>query len=96
MWRLTGVGDSIHGEFRAMPDMKKSKKNTQAKSRQFHALLQQAQHLLAQGQHRQALLIVQGCLAQTPQNAGLLNFAGVCAISLGDQEGAEQLAADCC
>ncbi|MFA7242137.1 MAG: tetratricopeptide repeat protein [Sulfuricellaceae bacterium] len=87
------MGDSIQSEFRAK-SMKKSRKNTKAKPRPisapFHALLQQAQRLFAQGRHRQALLIVQDCLTLAPQNADLLDFAGVCAISLDDREGAEQ------
>lgn len=71
------------------------KKNPKAKSRPaappFHAPLQQAERLFTQGRHRQALGVLEQCLARDPQNVGLLNFAGVCAVALGDQDGAEQL-----
>lgn len=74
--------------------MKKTKKNTRAKpqplSTRFHALLQQAEHLFTHGQYRQAFELAQHALTLDPQNAGLLNFAGVCAINFGDQGNAQQ------
>ena len=70
------------------------KKSTKIKSplppAQFHALLQQAEYLLSLGQYQQAFLLAKHCLKLDPQNAGLLNFAGICAINLGKPDDAEQ------
>ena len=75
-------------------NMKKTRKKPKTKSRpvstQLQTLLQQAERLFGQSQYRQALEIARLCLTLAPQNIGLLNFAGVCAISLGDLDGAEQ------
>jgi len=87
------LGDNIQSEFRAKPDMKKPKKNSKTKPRTvsapFQVLLQQAQRLFSQGRYRQALELAEHGLSLAPQNAGWLNFAGVCAINLGEQDAAE-------
>ena len=77
-----------------MPNMKKSRKSTKAKSRPvsapLHALLQQAQSQFTQGRYRQALALAKRCLALDAHNLGLLNFAGVCAINSDDGDDAER------
>jgi len=78
-----------------MPSMKKPTKAPKTVpgtvSPPFQALLQQAQRLFSQGRYRQALELAGHGLTLAPQNADWLNFAGVCAINLGDQDAAETL-----
>jgi len=80
-------------EFRAKPAMKKPQKAPKTQPRTvsapFQALLQQVQRLFSQGRYRQALELAGSGLTLAPQNADWLNFAGVCAIHLGEQDAAE-------
>ena len=52
-------------------------------------LLFQAERLFEHGLYKEALGIAKRCLLLAPTNAELLNFAGVCALKIGDPVGAE-------
>lgn len=70
--------------------MKKPRKRASLQARTpLQTLLQDAEQAFIQGEHQQALLLARHCLGIEPHNPALLNFAGVCAITLGDQREAE-------